>query len=128
MVNSISAVRVGAMHRAVGAYATVALGTLAALAVMSVVAPRLATSEAWGHAVIVGVFALLLVMRSRAARGGSAAGLRAVVVIAGILTAANLVEAAIPGLFPSWMRVEMLAVAALTLLVMVLAVKARRAA
>ena len=128
MVNSISAVRVGALHRAVGAYATVALGTLAALAVMAVVAPRLATSEAWEHAVIVGVFALLLVMRSRAARGGSAAGLRAVVVIAGILTAANLVEAAIPGLFPSWMRVEMLAVAALTLLVMVLAVNARRAA
>jgi hypothetical protein len=128
MVNNIAAVRLGAMHRAVGAYATVAFGTLAALAVMAAVAPRLATSEAWGHAVIVGVFAILLVMRARAARDGSASGLRAVIVIAGVLTAANLAEAVIPGLFPAWMRVEMLAVAALTLLVLVLAARARRAA
>jgi hypothetical protein len=128
MVNNVAAVRLGAMHRAVGAYAAVAFGTLAALAVMAAVAPHLATSEAWSHAAIVGVFAILLAMRARAARGGSASGLRAVIVIAGVLTAANLAEAAIPGLFPSWMRVEMLAVAALTLLVLVLAARARRAA
>jgi hypothetical protein len=44
MVNNIAAVRLGAMDRAVGAYATVAFGTPAALAVTAAVAPSLATS------------------------------------------------------------------------------------
>ncbi|WP_158630266.1 hypothetical protein [Glycomyces terrestris] len=127
MVNNMSVDRAGALHRAVGVYAAVSLATVAALAVMAATAPRLATPEAWGHGAIAGVFAILLVLRARAARKSSARGLGAVAVIAGVLTAVNLVEAAIPGAFPSWMRVEMLAVAALTLLIAALAIRARRA-
>lgn len=126
MVNRASFDGLGAMRRAVGAYLVVALGTVPALAILSVAAPDLATPEAWGHAVIVGVFAIVLVFRARAARNGSATGLRAVTIIGCVLLVVNLVEAALPGAFPSWMRVEMLVIAALMLAVLVLTVRARR--
>ena len=127
MVNNMTVLNLIVVKRVISAYVVVALGTLAALAVLSMTAPRLATSEAWSHAVIVAVFAILLVVRARAASKGSATALRAVTIIAGVLAAANIVEAALPGVFPSWMRVEMLAIAAMTLTLFVLARRARRA-
>jgi hypothetical protein len=42
------------------------------------------------------------------------------VVIAAVLAIANVVEAALPDLFPDWMRLEMLAIAALMVAVLVL--------
>ncbi|MFF2921775.1 hypothetical protein ACFVTP_05050 [Streptomyces celluloflavus] len=101
------------VKRLVGAYLAVTLGTLVALVVMAGAAPALATSEAWGHAVIVGVFAVVLLLRTRTALKGSRTGLRAVAVIGCVLLVVNLVEAVLPGAFPAWMRVEMLFIAAM---------------
>ena len=109
----------------VGAYVVVALGTVVALAVMAAAAPALATDEAWGHAVVVAVFAVLLPLRLLAARRGSRRALTAVTVIAGVLVVVNVVEAALPGVFPAWMRVEMVAVAALMVALAALCVRAR---
>jgi hypothetical protein len=100
------------------AYVGVAAGTLVALAVLSGAAPDLATDEAWGHAIVVAVFAVLLPLRLRAARRGSGRARWAVGIIAGVLLVANLVEAALPGVFPGWMRIEMLGIAALAALLL----------
>ncbi|PRY41729.1 hypothetical protein CLV43_105488 [Umezawaea tangerina] len=127
MVNNMSSDVFAPVQRVVVAYVVVALGTVAALVLLSVAAPRLATDEAWGHALIVGAFSVLLLLRARAARKGSATGLRAIVVIGCVLLVVNLVEAALPGVFPSWMRVEMVAIAALMLALVVLALRVRRA-
>jgi len=88
----------------VGSYAVIVLGTVVALAVLTGVAPRWAPPEAWGHAVVVAVFAALLPLRWRAARRGSARARRAVRIIAAVLLVVNLVEAFVPA-FPLWMRV-----------------------
>jgi len=90
----------------VGSYAVIVLGTVVALAVLTGVAPRWAPPEAWGHAVVVAVFAALLPLRWRAARRGSARARRAVRIIAAVLLVVNLVEAFVPA-FPLWMRVQM---------------------
>jgi peptidoglycan/LPS O-acetylase OafA/YrhL len=127
MVNNISLDRFAPVRRVVAAYVVVALGTVAALIPLTIAAPRLATDEAWGHAVIVGAFSIVLFFRARAARKGSATGLRAVAIIGCVLFVVNLVEAALPGVFPSWMRVEMLVIAALMLALVVLAARVRRA-
>jgi hypothetical protein len=116
---------VGPPARAVGVYVVMAIGTVIALIVMSSSAPGLATDEAWGHAVVVAVFAVLLPLRLRAARRSRRA-LRAVTVIAGVLVAVNVVEAVLPGVFPTWMRLEMVATAVLMVLVVFLAVRAGR--
>jgi hypothetical protein len=99
--------------RVVVGYLCLTVATIFALGVLSAVAPDLATDDAWGHAMIVVVFAILLPLRMRAARNGSARAVRAVAVIAGVLLAVNVVEAALPGAFPVWMRVEMVVVAVL---------------
>jgi hypothetical protein len=125
MVNNVLPRRLDAVWHVASAYVVVALGTVAALAVLSTTAPDAATAEAWGHAVIVGVFAVVLLLRARAARKGSVNGLRAVTIIGGVLLVVNLVEAALPGVFPSWMRVEMLGIAAMMLILVVLGVRAR---
>ncbi|MYT28953.1 MULTISPECIES: hypothetical protein [unclassified Streptomyces] len=114
------------VKRLVGVYVVIALGTLAALAVMTSVAPSLATSEAWGHAVIVAVFAILLPLRTRAALKGSGSGLRAITIIGCVLLVVNLVEAALPGVFPGWMRVEMVVIAVMMLAVATQSIRARR--
>ncbi|MHB6905813.1 hypothetical protein [Streptomyces sp. CB02959] len=114
------------VQRLVGIYVALAFGTLVALAVMTAVAPSLATSEAWGHAVIVAVFAIVLPLRTRGALRGSGSGLRALTIIGCVLLVVNLVEAALPGVFPSWMRVEMLVIAAMMLALATLSVRARR--
>ncbi|MFF7556723.1 hypothetical protein ACFZA9_27960 [Streptomyces olivaceus] len=85
--------------------------TVVALAVMAATAPEQATEEAWGHALVVLLFAVLLLARLRSARSGSTRAVRALGVIAAVLLVVNLVEAALPDVFPGWMRVEMLAIA-----------------
>jgi len=96
----------------VRAYVVLTVATVAALIVMSAVAPRLATSNAWGHAVIVAIFAILLPLRMRAARKSSKRALRGVTVMAVAVLAVNVVEAALPQ-FPGWMRIEMAVIAVL---------------
>lgn len=118
MVNNSSVIttptrRIGPVTTLVAGYAVLTVATIAVLAILSSVAPEAATSEAWGHAVVVAVFAALLLLRLRSARAGSTGALRAVGIIAAVLMVANLVEAALPHTFPTWMRIEMLAIAAL---------------
>lgn len=105
-------------------YVVITVATLVVLAVLSATAPALATGEAWGHAVIVGVFAVLLPLRLRSARRGGRGALTAVVVIASVLALVNVVEAFLPA-FPGWMRGEMVVIAALMVGVGVLAGRAR---
>ncbi|MFF2959794.1 hypothetical protein ACFVT1_12915 [Streptomyces sp. NPDC057963] len=131
MVNSVARDELGSaplarVKRLVTAYVLVALGTLVALAVLAVAAPHLATDEAWGHAVIVAVFAIVLPVRTRAALKGSPSGLRALTIIGCVLLVVNLVEAALPGAFPAWMRVEMLVIAAMMLTLAILSIRVRR--
>jgi hypothetical protein len=109
-----------------GTYIAVTAGTIVALAVMSSVAPRLATSEAWGHALIVAAFAVVLPLRLRAARRGSVRGLVAVAVIAAVVAVVNVAEAALPGAFPGWMRIEMAVIAVLMTVLASLAVRSLR--
>jgi lysylphosphatidylglycerol synthetase-like protein (DUF2156 family) len=85
------------VRQLVALYVVVALGTLVALAVLAGTAPRLATDEAWGHALIVAVFAVVLPLRTRAAARGSVSGLRALTIIGVVLLVVNVVEAALPG-------------------------------
>jgi hypothetical protein len=108
-------------------YVAIALGTIAVLALLSAVAPHQATQEAWVHAVIVAVFAVVLPLRLRAARAGSVGGLRAVGLISAVLFLVNVVEAMLPGLFPLWMRVQMIGIAVLMLVVVLLVVRERLA-
>lgn len=122
MVNNdagAAAGRLTPITRLVGIYFTLVVVTLAALAVMSVVDPALATTEAWVHTAIVTGFAVLLLVRLRAARQGSRRGTVAIGIIAAVLMVANAVEAVIPGLFPTWMRWEMVGIAALMVVVVV---------
>jgi hypothetical protein len=100
-------------------YVVLTVATVLALIVMSVVAPRLATNDAWGHAVIVVVFVILLPLRMRAARKGSTRALRAVTVMAAVVLVVNAVEAALPA-FPGWMRIEMVVIAVLMALLVAL--------
>ncbi|MFI0263146.1 hypothetical protein ACH4OW_29445 [Streptomyces sp. NPDC017056] len=123
---AIASAPLAKVKRLVNAYVAVCLGTLVALAALTMVAPSLATDEAWGHAVVVAVFAIVLLLRTRAALKGSRAGFRAVTVIGCVLLVVNLVEAVLPGVFPSWMRVEMLIIAAMMLTLVAHSVRARR--
>lgn len=94
-------------------YLVVVVCTLVTLVVLTVVAPSQATSDAWGHALVVAVFAVLLPLRLRTAHAGRRGSVRAVGVIAAVLLLANVVEALLPGFVPLWMRVQMVLVAAL---------------
>lgn len=97
--------------RLVAGYVLLTIVSVLTLIVLSALGSDEATSDAWGHAVIVAAFSVLLALRLRAARRGSAPGLKAVGIIAVVLLVVNVVEAALPHAFPVWMRVEMLAVA-----------------
>jgi hypothetical protein len=114
------------VRRLVVVYVALTVATLAALVVLSGVGSRAATSEAWGHAVVVAGFAVLLPLRVRAASRGSRRALGAVGVIATVLVVVNLVEALVPGLFPVWMRAEMVGVALLMAAVSLLTLPRRR--
>jgi hypothetical protein len=111
----------------VRAYVVLTVVTVVALIMMSAVAPRLATADAWGHAVIVIVFVILLPLRIGAARKGSTRALRAVIIMAAVVFVVNVVEAALPHAFPGWMRIEMVVIAVLmALLVGLLTGRVRR--
>lgn len=112
----------------VGTYVAIVAGTIAALAVLSANAAQLATKDAWVHAVIVAVFAVVLPLRLRAARSGSPGALRAVGIISAVLFLVNVIEASIPGLFPLWMRAEMTGIALVMAAVMLLVVRERAGA
>ncbi len=103
----------------------VVVATLVVLAVLSAVAPEQAPGEAWGHAIIVTLFAVLLPLRLRAARRGSLGALRAVGLIASALFLVNVVEASIPGFVPVWMRLEMVGIAVLMAAVIGLVIRER---
>lgn len=125
--NSVPRGRLGSGATAlVVVYVVVVVGTLAALAVLTAMRSPAATVEAWVHAAIVGVLGILLPLRLRSARRGSASATRAVAIISGVLLAVNVVEAALPGLFPVWMRIEMVGIAALMAAVLVLTIRALR--
>jgi hypothetical protein len=111
--------------RAVAVYVVLTIGTVVALVVMTLVAPQWATADAWWHAVIVAVFAILLPVRLHAARRGSRRALTVVIVAAAVLVVVNLLEAALPT-FPGWMRVEMVVTGGLMALVAIVALRARR--
>jgi hypothetical protein len=96
-------------------YLAVVVATLVILGVLSDTAPHQATSHAWGHAIVVSVFAIVLPLRLRSAQTGRRSAIRAVGLISAALFLANVIEALIPGFVPSWMRVEMYVVAALML-------------
>jgi peptidoglycan/LPS O-acetylase OafA/YrhL len=108
----------GLVSLVVWCYIALVAATVTALVVLSQAAPALATQQAWGHAVIVAVFALVLPLRLRPAQRGSVRAHRAVGIIAAVLLVVNLAEAGLPGVFPVWMRVQMLATAALMLLIL----------
>lgn len=95
------------------AYIGVVVATLVALGLLSVAAPTQAPQEAWIHAVIVAIFAVVLPLRARSAIRGSIGGLRAVGLISAVLLLVNVLEALLPDLFPVWMRIEMIGIAAL---------------
>ena len=118
--------RTRALAVIVSLYVAIVLGTIAALAVLSVTAPHQITDDAWGHAVIVAVFAVVLPLRLRAARSGSSGALRAVGIIAAVLLLVNVIEASIPGLFPLWMRVEMIGIAVIMATLITLVVRERQ--
>jgi peptidoglycan/LPS O-acetylase OafA/YrhL len=100
-------------RRLVGLYLAISVATLVVLGLLSALGSAEATPSAWVHGVIVAFFAVLLEARMRAAQRGSRRAGVAVVIIAAVLLVANIIEAATPGAFPTWMRFEMLAIAAL---------------
>lgn len=112
----------------VGIYVAIVLGTIAALGILSATAPHLATQDVWVHAVIVAVFAVVLPLRLRAARSGNPAALRAIGIISAVLFLVNVIEVLIPGLFPLWMRAEMIGIAVVTAAVVLLVVRERAGA
>lgn len=101
-------------------YVAVVAATIMTLGILSPLAPAQATAEAWGHVLIVSVFAVLLPLRLRAARRGSSRAYAAVGIIAIALLIVNVVEALIPGFLPIWMRIEMVGIAALMAVIVVL--------
>ncbi len=126
MVNESVVSRHSRMHLMgvlVRVYVAVVLGTVVALGILSVAAPAQATRDAWVHAVIVAVFAVLLPLRLRSARSGSRGGLRAVGLISAALFLANVIEVMIPGLFPVWLRAVMVGIAVLMAAVIGLVVR-----
>ncbi|WP_344983585.1 hypothetical protein [Deinococcus rubellus] len=79
-----------------------------------------ATSEAWTHAGIVCIFAVVLLSVVRRAAAGGRGAYRRLQIVSAVLPVVSLLEAVIPGLFPTWMRVEQLSYAGLLLAVALL--------
>jgi hypothetical protein len=118
-----SSVGLQGISNVVRGYVVLTAGTIVALIIMEAAAPHLATKEAWGHAVIVLIFAVLLPLRLRAALKGSADACRALAIIGSVLLVVNVVEAALPHAFPGWMRIEMVVVAVLMAVLVSMAVR-----
>lgn len=66
---------------------------------------RLVNSEAWTHAVIVFVFAIVLLVVVRKTGKGSRRAYKRLQIISIVIPAASILLVAIPGL-PNWMKVE----------------------
>jgi hypothetical protein len=115
-----------ALSRLIFSYIFVVILTVVALAIFSVVAPAEATPDAWGHAIVVAIFAVVLPLRLRAARRGSRRALTAVGIIAIVLVVVNVVEALIPNFVPVWMRAEMGGIAVLTVFIAAFAFRPSR--
>lgn len=88
-------------------YLLVVLSTLVTLAVLTHYAPQFATSSAWGHTIIVAIFAIILPLRLRRAQKGRRGAIRAVGLISAVLFLVNVTESLIPGFVPLWMRIDM---------------------
>ena len=134
MVNTALRMRADSLNQAarlVWAYVFIVVATVAVLAVLAVTDPGQAPADAWWHAAIVAVFAVVLPLRLRTAGHGSPRAFVAVGVIAIVLVVVNVVEALIPGFLPAWMRIEMFGIAALMAavgaLILHTTVKSRRA-
>jgi phosphatidylserine synthase len=84
-----------------------------------------ATSDAWVHGVIVAATAALLVSFTVRARSGNAGAYRRMRISSAVLLVALVVIVAIPGDFPTWMKL-LEAVSAVCLLVLVAAVNRRQ--
>ncbi|GAA4202907.1 hypothetical protein [Actinocatenispora rupis] len=127
MVNDIEAAPTDlrAVRAAIWTYVGIVVATVVVLVVLTAAAPHLATREAWGHALVVAAFAVLLPLRLRAARRGSVRAVRAIGVIATVVAAVNVVEACLPA-FPGWMRGQMVVVAAVMLVLLGCVVRAAR--
>lgn len=126
MVNSFSRYRERNLSVVIGLvmlYVVSVVATIIALVLLSALAPKQATNEAWGHAIIVAVFAVVLPLRLCAARRGNRRARIAVGVIATVLVVVNVVEAAIPGFVPVWMRIAMLGTAVLMAVIALLALR-----
>ncbi|MER6580818.1 hypothetical protein [Nonomuraea sp. NPDC001023] len=110
----------------VAAYAALSLLTVAAIAVLSAVAPSLVTPEAWGRGVIVAATSVLtFVFARRAQRGGDRALLRLRIVLVVILVAVVGVLLFLP--LPVWMVAEQGVCGVLLLCAAVLAFRFRAA-
>jgi hypothetical protein len=120
MVNTKDLNHIGLLIRS---YIALTVASVVALSLLAILDPHLATSHAWGHAVIVVVFAVLLPLRFRSARAGKRGGLRAVGLISGVLLAVNVVEGCLTGFLPLWMRVEMFCVALLMAAIVLLVIR-----
>ncbi len=118
--------RLGIVGRLVAVYVALVVATMAAMATLAAVDPAQATDDAWVHAGIVAVFALVLPLRLRSARRGSPRAYRAVGIVAAVLLVVNVVEALVPGLFPEWMRIEMIGIAIVMALIVRQVVQPRR--
>ncbi len=99
----------------ISVYVVNVVAALVALAVLSALAPRQATQDAWVHSVVVAVLAGVLVLRLRAAQAGRRSGLRAVGLVCAVLFVANVVLALAPGFLPDWLRLDAVLVAGLML-------------
>lgn len=105
-------------------YVGLVAATIVALVMLSATGSDQAPQEAWVHAIIVAVFAVLLPIRLRSAANGHVGGLRAVGIISGVLFLVNVIEAMLP-MFPAWMRVEMVVFAILMLVAIGLVIRER---
>jgi len=99
-----------------------ALATLVTLGVLiwKRNAADVATTEAWTHAFIVCVFAAVLLSVVHRAATGTRGAYRRLQIVSVVLPVVSLLEAVIPGLFPTWMRIEQLLYALLLLFVALL--------
>ncbi|OFE16286.1 hypothetical protein BA895_19775 [Humibacillus sp. DSM 29435] len=102
---------------AIRVYLILVIATLVGLVILAFTASPQATSNAWGHAIVVAVFAVVLPLRLRSAQAGRRSAIQAVGLISAVLFLVNVIEALIPGFVPAWMRAQMYVVAVLMLVV-----------
>lgn len=94
-------------------YSFLAVLTVILLGIFSVTKSQLATKDAWVHAIIVVVFAVVVPVRANAARNGNRSALRATGIIASVLFLVNIIEGLVPNFMPMWIRADMFVVATL---------------